>query len=65
MLKWIFWLIILWWLLSKLMADTKKNNATNEYNTDDKSSFKPNHSDIKNKHLKNDAGDYVDYEEIN
>ncbi|GAB4208198.1 MAG: hypothetical protein Fur0023_19600 [Bacteroidia bacterium] len=47
------------------MADTKKNNVTNEYNTDDESSFKPKHSDIKNKHLKNDAGDYVDYEEIN
>lgn len=61
MLKWIFWIIVVWWLLSKL-ADTKKNNRTNEYNADDKSSFKPQ---TPNKHLKKDAGDYVDYEEIN
>jgi hypothetical protein len=64
MMKWIFWLIVVWWLLSKLINENKKNNVSSKYNQDDDgfSKFKNSH---KNKHLKEDAGDYVDYEEIN
>lgn len=64
MIKWIFWLIVVWWLLSKLITENKKSNVSNEYSHDDDSfnNFKHSH---KNKHLKKDAGDYVDYEEIN
>lgn len=56
MLRWIFWIIIAFWLISRLKF---------LFNNQDEK----NHSDIKpdntqNKHLKKDAGDYVDYEEL-
>lgn len=59
MIRWIFWILIAIWLLSKLkylFADNMPEN--NNENTD----FKQND---KRKQLKNDAGDYADYEELN
>ncbi len=61
MLRWIFWTLIIIWLLSKI-----KNLFT------DKTESMNNDRELKNKNthpaetkkIKNDAGDYVDYEEI-
>lgn len=62
MLRWIFWILILFWLFSKIKylfvenEEQKEKSDTQSLDTTDKS-FIP-------KKLKNDAGDYIDYEEI-
>jgi len=62
MIRWIFWILVIFWLASKLkylFADNDSNDSENiDYS-------KTKHSDnISNKKLSDNAGDYVDYEEI-
>lgn len=60
MLRWILWILIILWLLSKwrflFKADSRQKPS--EQNP-------PANPFTETKHLKNDAGDYVDYEELN
>lgn len=61
MIRWIFWIIIILWLLSKL-----KFLFASEATADNHQKYSDNarHHSNKDKQLKNDAGDYVDYEEM-
>jgi hypothetical protein len=63
MLRWIFWILILFWLFSKIkylfVEDEEQGEKSNTPRLDmSDTSSAP-------KKLKNDAGDYIDYEEIN
>jgi len=63
MLRWIFWILILLWLFSKIKylfvedEEQGEKSDTQHLGTSGTSSAP--------KKLKNDAGDYIDYEEIN
>ncbi len=67
MLRWIFWILIIIWLISKIKSifeenTSKRNDAQyKDYTPKHNSSGTTNHV---NKKLKNDAGEYVDYEEL-
>lgn len=60
MLRWILWILIILWLLSKcrFLFKTNSRQKPSEQNPS------PNPF-TGSKQLKNDAGDYVDYEELN
>lgn len=60
MLRWILWILIIFWLLSKLKFLFKDDPP--EKTPAQKPPATPF---TKSKNLKNDAGDYVDYEELN
>lgn len=66
MLRWIFWILIIFWLLSKIKSlfnttTEQKNNYENKQ--EDEHSFHEKNNI--GKKLKNDAGEYVDFEEAN
>ncbi|MCX7729215.1 MAG: hypothetical protein N2203_07075 [Bacteroidia bacterium] len=64
MIKWIFWIIIIWWLLSKVkFVFNTENDTINKRPDKNPNQFKSTNN--QNKKLKQDAGDYVDYEEVN
>lgn len=62
MIRWLLWLCIIIWLFSKLkklfFSDETLLDANNYADYTNKK------TKIKNKHLKENAGDYVEYEEI-
>lgn len=66
-LRFIFWILIILWIFNKLrniLSDEQPSDKTfykrnNDYTTNDNIKETSN-----NKTLKNNAGDYVDYEEI-
>lgn len=61
MLRWIFWILIIIWLFSKI-----KNLLTDKTDrmNDDRELKNKNTPPAESKKIKNDAGDYVDYEEV-
>lgn len=60
MIRWIFWLLIIFWLLSKLKYLFSNDEPLNNTNHTTQKNFSTN----SNKKLKDDAGEYIDYEEI-
>jgi len=63
MLRWIFWILILFWLFSKIKHLFVENEEQGEKT--DTQYLDTNDTSSAPKKLKNDAGDYIDYEEIN
>ncbi len=61
MLRWIFWILIIVWLFSKI-----KNLLTDktESMNDDRELKNKNTPPAEDKKIKNGAGDYIDYEEV-
>ncbi|GAB4447217.1 MAG: hypothetical protein OHK0036_01240 [Bacteroidia bacterium] len=63
MFRWIFWILIILWVLTKLkylFEDKTETKSSNHQHSSDNFS----HSQQSQKRLKNEAGDYVDYEEM-
>lgn len=60
LLRWIFWILVVLWLFFKLKHLFENDKTQNQINDD----IKKNNHTHENKILKNDAGEYVDFEEI-
>lgn len=62
MFRWIFWILIILWILTKLKYLFEDKTETEPSHQQHSDNF--THSQQSQKRLKNEAGDYVDYEEM-
>lgn len=64
MLRWIFWILIALWILSKLkfILKTEERKDTNHQSRENNVSHDKANIDKK---LKQNAGEYIDYEDLN